>query len=151
MNQDQPKAGEGAPLPGDATSRRRKRVLIVDDSATMRMTLEKMLREDFDCTMAEDGAVGLQKALTDVPDAMVVDLEMPNVNGLELLQGLKSDARTRAVPVIIITTVMALKAVNECRALGCAGFALKPVDPSYLRAKLLRLLAPAGPGPGPVR
>ncbi len=117
--------------------------MIVDDSATVRSSLRDILASDFDCLVEEDGAAGLRRAKADGPDAMVVDLEMPNMNGLELLRALKNDPRTKEIPVVIITTVMSLKEVNECRSLGCAGFALKPVDPSYLRAKIVRVLADA--------
>jgi CheY-like chemotaxis protein len=66
---------------------------------------------------------------------------MPVVDGLELLTRLKADPVTRHIPVIIVTTSTEVERTNKCRALGCAGFVLKPVDAQYLSVKLRRLLA----------
>ena len=76
------------------------------------------------------------------PDAVVADLEMPGVGGIELLRLLQQNARTRSIPVVIATTVTSLDRVNECRALGCAGYVLKPVQSDYLIAKLRKITSP---------
>jgi CheY-like chemotaxis protein len=131
-------------ISGDVAARlkpMRKRVLIVDDSSTVRSSIQSMLLKDYECLLAADGVEGLARALAERPDAMVIDLEMPNVDGVQLLRSLKGDDRTKAIPVIIVTAVTAVEWVNECRAAGCAGFALKPIDPEYLRVKLQRILA----------
>ncbi|HZH04214.1 MAG TPA: response regulator [Myxococcaceae bacterium] len=117
----------------------RKKVLIVDDALTVRTQLVGILSGDFDCSTAENGQEGFEKALGLGPDAMVVDLEMPEVGGVELLRLLHGNQRTRTIPVIIATTVTSLDRVNECRALGCAGYVLKPVQGDYLLAKLRKL------------
>ncbi len=118
----------------------RKKVLIVDDSPTVRAQITGFLKTEFDCASAENGDEGLLKAREQRPDALVVDLEMPKMDGMELLRRLRADAKTRSVPVVIVTTVTSLDRVNECRALGCAGFVLKPLEPEYLKAKLRQLM-----------
>jgi len=119
---------------------KRRRVLVVDDSATIRAQVVQVLGEEFDCIEAEDGQAGLAKAQAERPDAVVCDLEMPNLDGIGLLRGMREDPRTRTIPVIIVTTVTAVDRVNECRSLGCAGFVLKPLQKEYLLAKLRQLM-----------
>lgn len=123
----------------------KKRVLIVDDSATVRSHILQALSTEYECLQASDGVGGLETARSSVPDAMIVDLEMPVMNGIEMLRQLKDDVRTKAIPVVIVTTVTAADQMNTCRALGCAGFVLKPVDVAYLTVKLRQLLARPAP------
>lgn len=121
----------------------KKRVLVVDDAPTVRAQLVQMLEKEFECISAENGAIGLEKALKENPDAVVADLEMPEMDGISLLRALRADKRTQTVPVVIATTVTSLDRVNECRTLGCNGFILKPVQADYLIAKLRQLMTPA--------
>lgn len=116
------------------------RVLIVDDSPTVRAQTLSQLSNDYECLSASDGEEALAMALSDPPAAMLVDLEMPRMDGVTLLRALKADPRTRHIPVVIVTTVVAVDRMNECRALGCSGFVLKPVDAHYLQIKLRQLL-----------
>ena len=117
----------------------RKKILIVDDALTIRTQLVGLLSADFECSTAENGEEGYQKALAISPDAVVADLEMPGVGGIELLRMLQQNSKTRSIPVVIATTVTSLDMVNECRALGCAGYVLKPVQSDYLLAKLRKI------------
>lgn len=112
---------------------------MVDDSATMRDFFRGVLSDEFDCEMAIDGSMALGMALKSPPDAVVTDLEMPNKDGVELLRALRQEEATKNVPVVVVTTVTALDKVNECRALGCVGFVLKPVQKEYLVAKIRQL------------
>lgn len=116
------------------------RILVVDDSPTVRGQVTAALAATYECLTASDGAEGLQVAITEMPDAVIADLEMPNMDGVELLRALRGSQATQAIPVIIVTTVTNVKSVNECRSLGCDGFALKPVEPEYLRVKLRQVL-----------
>jgi CheY-like chemotaxis protein len=119
----------------------KKRVLIVDDSATARAHIADTLVTEYDCLEAADGQQGYDIARSQQPVAMIVDLEMPVMDGLELLTKVKADPVTKSIPVIIVTTSTEVESTNKCRALGCAGFVLKPVDAQYLSIKLRRLLA----------
>ena len=120
---------------------RRRTVLIVDDSPTVIAQLVGALEGTYTCLTAENGLVGLEAAREHLPDVVITDLEMPQLDGLGLLQGILSDPSTRQIPVVVLTTVTAVEKVNECRALGCAGFVLKPVVAEYLLAKLNTLMA----------
>jgi chemosensory pili system protein ChpA (sensor histidine kinase/response regulator) len=117
------------------------RVLIVDDAPTIRAHLVAMLSKHFECATAENGVAALEQITANPPAAVVTDLEMPEMNGLELLRRLRENESTKTLPVVIVTTVTAIDTVNECRRLGCAGFVLKPVQIDYLIAKLRQLIA----------
>jgi two-component system chemotaxis sensor kinase CheA len=85
---------------------RRRRVLVVDDSITTR-TLEKNILEavGFEVTVAVDGVEAWSAVLETLPDVVVSDVEMPNMNGLELTRQIKGDARTQHLPVILLTSL----------------------------------------------
>ncbi len=122
----------------------KKKVLLVEDSPTARAQLVELLREEYECLEAADGEEGLDRALTDAPDAIVTDLEMPRMDGIAFLRALRERSQTRRLPVVIVTTVTSVERVNECRTLGCAGFVLKPVKREYLHAKLKQLITNTG-------
>jgi two-component system, sensor histidine kinase ChiS len=117
-----------------------RRLLIVEDSELERAEVTSALAGEFNCSEAKDGVEGLDMALRQLPDAVLADIEMPMMNGIELLTALKKDARTSGIPVVMMTTSSGAGYINECRKLGCAGFLLKPVDARYLGAKLKQLL-----------
>src|SRR3954465_7223777 len=119
---------------------KRKKILVVDDSPTVRSQIRAAIEGELDCIEAEDGVQGLARAIADNPDAAVIDVQMPQMGGVELLQQLKADSRTQSIPVVVVTTSTEVEQMNKCRALGCAGFVLKPVDAGYLKAKLRQLL-----------
>ncbi|MHB8872182.1 MAG: response regulator [Myxococcaceae bacterium] len=119
----------------------KRKILVVDDSATARAQLTITLGPGYDCLEAVNGREGFEMALANLPDAVLADIEMPELDGLGLLQALRDDARTSGIPTIVITSVTAVGKVNQARALGCAGFVLKPVGAEYLLAKLSKLFA----------
>ena len=85
---------------------RRKRVLLIDDDETFRYVLRHMINEQqlYDIDEAVDGADGLQQVHAAHPDLIVLDLQMPHVDGLEVLRNLRSDPATDNLPVIIATS-----------------------------------------------
>lgn len=118
----------------------RRKVLVVDDSPAIRSELLAWLAPDYDCIEAANGAEGFSRALKDCPDAIVTDLEMPVLDGVGLLRMLHANPASKAIPVLVITTVTDVAQVNLCRSLGCSGFVLKPVQSEYLLSKLRQLL-----------
>jgi CheY-like chemotaxis protein len=119
----------------------RNKILVVDDSDTVRAHVKDLLSAHFECVFATNGAEGMEKALKEQPDAVISDLEMPIMDGTELLRSLRAEQRTSHIPVIIVTTVTDIKKVNECRGLGCAGFVLKPLQQEYVLAKLRQVIS----------
>jgi signal transduction histidine kinase/CheY-like chemotaxis protein len=85
----------------------RKRVLIVDDDETFRYVMKQIIRNEprYELLEASDGDDGLRQARTEQPDVIVLDLQMPNVDGFTVLQELNADQRTSTIPVIVSTSL----------------------------------------------
>jgi CheY-like chemotaxis protein len=119
----------------------RHRILIVDDSATARASLVKVLSPHYECIEATDGNEGLYQVAAERPDAVVSDVEMPTMSGIDMLKELRSNDATRDLPVIILTTVTNVGIINEVRRHGCSGVVSKPMQPDYLLAKIKQLIS----------
>jgi chemosensory pili system protein ChpA (sensor histidine kinase/response regulator) len=106
-----------------------RRVLLVDDSISVRKFVGHMLeRAGFRVVTANDGADALQQ-LADTPvDAVITDLEMPRVNGYELIEDLRRRPATRDVPIVVLTTRTGDKHLSLARSLGVQHYVGKPVD-----------------------
>ncbi|MBW4443017.1 MAG: response regulator [Plectolyngbya sp. WJT66-NPBG17] len=100
-----PKAQSTASINPSEVDQFAQKVLIIDDEATSRYTIAHLLSQ-LSCTAieAKDGYEGLYRAKTEQPNAIVLDLLMPGIDGFEVLEQLKADSATRAIPVIIMTS-----------------------------------------------
>jgi two-component system cell cycle response regulator len=85
------------------------------------------------------GADVLDAAIAFEPDAIVLDLALPVLGGLDVLVQLKDDARTRHVPVVVCTAYGSPRTRAEARVAGCADFVQKPIDPDSLRERIEHL------------
>ena len=120
------------------------RVLLVDDSISVRKFVGQMLdRAGFEVTTANDGVEALAKIADERFDVVVTDLEMPRVNGYELLDNLRRRPETRALPVIVLTTRSGEKHANLARQLGASHYVTKPVEEHAFIHLVAWLLAPA--------
>jgi chemosensory pili system protein ChpA (sensor histidine kinase/response regulator) len=128
-------------------SRRPPRVLLVDDSISIRKFVGQMLeRAGFLVVTATDGAEARERLGEISVDAVITDLEMPRLNGYELVRDLRRRPATREVPVVVLTTRAGDKHVDLARQLGVTHYVTKPVDDSRLVRLLQALVAPAGVG-----
>jgi CheY-like chemotaxis protein len=117
-----------------------KKVLLVDDTVTV-TTLEKIyLGPLYDYLEARNGDEAFQRAVAELPDLILMDVNMPVVNGIDALRNLKAEPATRHIPVIMVTTRSEALAVEQCRSLGCAEFLTKPIDREVLLSTVKRFL-----------
>jgi len=127
------------------------RVLLVDDSLSVRKFVGLMLeRAGFEVHMAADGGEALNLLADTTVDVVVTDLEMPRINGFELVQDLRRRPETRALPVVILTTRAGEKHLELARQLGVQHYVTKPVDERAFVALVARLVparASAGGAP----
>jgi len=121
----------------------RRRIMLVDDSLSVRKFVGGMLeRAGFHVTTARDGAEALQQLTEVTVDVLITDLEMPRLNGYELIRGLSRQPTTRDLPVVILTTRAGAKHVNLARELGVEHYVAKPVDEASF-VQLIEVLAVA--------
>ena len=119
------------------------KVLYVEDNDDnvymLKMRLE--LLDNFEVIVAENGEKGCAMALSERPDIILMDLEMPVVDGWEATRRLKADPQTRAIPVIALSAHALAGSREKALAAGCDEFDTKPVEFDRLVATMRRLLA----------
>jgi chemosensory pili system protein ChpA (sensor histidine kinase/response regulator) len=108
-------------------------VLLVDDSISVRRVVSAMLeRAGLEVLLATDGVDALERLGTQPVDLVLTDLEMPRLNGFELLQDIRRRAATRELPVVVLTSRNSAKHENLARQLGATHFLAKPVQEETL-------------------
>jgi two-component system chemotaxis response regulator CheY len=119
-----------------------KTVLTVDDSRTMRDMLMLALSDaGYRVVQAEDGVHGLEVLLGVTPDVIVTDINMPRMDGFGFIEGVRSDDRHRAVPILVLTTESDAEKKDRARRAGATGWIVKPFDPVKLVAAIRRVAA----------
>jgi len=118
------------------------KVLYVEDNDDnvymLKMRLE--LLDNFEVVVAEDGEKGCTMALSERPDIILMDLEMPVVDGWEATRRLKADPQTRDIPIIALSAHALAGSREKALAAGCDEFDTKPVEFDRLVATMRRLL-----------
>lgn len=124
-----------------APSSDRPTILVADDSADLREWLGTELQEIGDVIPSADGAVALEVARDSLPDAVVADVRMPGLDGVELCRRLRSDERTSHIPVLLLSVRSTIDRRVEGLEAGADDYLAKPVDPRELRARVAGLMA----------
>lgn len=107
-----------------------KRILAVDDSKTMRDMLNYTLVEGgHDVTLATDGYDALSKLKENSVDIIITDINMPGMNGIELIKKVRIDPSYRSTPILILTTEAGKDLKQEGRSAGATGWVVKPFAP----------------------
>jgi len=115
----------------------RKKILVVDDSRTAQMmTCLIVSKGSFEVLTASDGGEGVQKALSEKPDLILMDVMMPRMDGFEACRRLHENEATRGIPVIMVTTRGEAANLEVGYGAGCADYVTKPVNSVELLAKL---------------
>lgn len=110
-----------------------KRALTVDDSRTMREMVSFTLKSaGFDVMEAEDGKDALSKLGGAKLDVIITDLNMPNMNGFELIRALRADPNYKSTPILMLTTEGDEQKKTEGKSAGATGWIVKPFNPEKL-------------------
>lgn len=103
-----------------------KRILLVEDEPTLQKTISEILtQEGFKILSALDGEAGLNFALREKPDLILLDLILPKIDGFEVLENLKKNESTKKIPVIILTNLENAAAVERALELGANSYLVK--------------------------
>lgn len=118
------------------------RFLIVDDFSTMRRIIRGLLKEAgfVEADEAEDGQVGLQKLYGSHFDFVITDINMPNMNGFEMLENMKQDEKLKGIPVLMITAEASKEDVLRAAQIGAAGYIVKPFSKATLEDKITKII-----------
>jgi DNA-binding response OmpR family regulator len=117
----------------------KKTILICDDEATLRELVRVSLDGEYDFAEASDGLVALELARELTPDAVVLDLMLPRLSGLEVLAEMRADDRLKSVPVLVMTAWN--DTMESAIAAGADSFLTKPFDPDELKVLMEELLS----------
>jgi CheY-like chemotaxis protein len=136
-------APRGGPLvprlhtPAAEAAMDRKKILLVDDSSTV-LLMERMIlsKSQYDVVTAKDGQEGVEKALAERPDLILMDVVMPRMDGYEACRRIRQQEDTKAIPVIMVTTRGELQSVETGYASGCTDYVTKPINGLELLAKV---------------
>lgn len=122
------------------------RFLVVDDFSTMRRIVSNLLKECgfTDLEEAEDGSAALVKLRNARFDFVVCDINMPNVNGLQMLAEVKKDPNLKHIPVLMVTAEARKEDILLAAQLGAAGYVVKPFTKAILEDKVVFILKKLG-------
>jgi chemosensory pili system protein ChpA (sensor histidine kinase/response regulator) len=133
-------AGEAPRLPGHVPSKSSLHVLVVDDSPSVRRVVTSFLeRSGWQTTAAKDGIDALEKLASIHPDVALVDIEMPRMNGYELLTQIRGDPALQNIPVVFLTSRSAIKHRQRAEQLLVDGYLIKPYREDEMLEELMRV------------
>ncbi|MES1199514.1 MAG: response regulator [Pseudomonadota bacterium] len=119
-----------------------KTILTIDDSRVMRQMLHKVLTEaGFNVVQAEDGVEGLNALHAADPQVIITDINMPNLDGYGVIEGVRGDTRYRATPILVLSTESSVEKKSRAREAGATGWIVKPFKAEALIDAIRRVSA----------
>jgi len=121
-----------------------RKILLVDDSATVLM-MERMIlaSERFQIVTATNGEEAHERARTELPDLILMDIVMPKMTGIQACRAIKDDPATKHIPIILVTTRGEAESMEAGYSSGCNDYVTKPVNSAELLGKIRNLLGAA--------
>ncbi|MFQ5917460.1 MAG: response regulator [Candidatus Binatia bacterium] len=119
----------------------KKKILIVDDESYLIDIQETIVkREGHDCVKAENGRQAVDVAAAELPDLILLDFSLPDMNALEVARLLRQNPQTQSTPIIIVTGDTSLKQKDECLDAGLNEYITKPFKPKQVVSSIRKLL-----------
>lgn len=120
----------------------KRKILVVDDEQSICLILENFLSEEYDITTKSDGVQALEWLEGNLPDLIICDVQMPNMDGYQLLEKVRQRGYTKHTPVIMLSGTEASKERVKCYRLGAQDFLTKPFNPEELEELIKKNLFP---------
>jgi two-component system cell cycle response regulator DivK len=118
-----------------------KRILVIEDHADNRQIIRDMLAvTDYEITEAETGEEALAAIAKQRPDLILMDIQLPTMDGYEATRRIKADASLRSIPIVAVTSYALTGEEKKARAAGCDDYVPKPFSPRQLLAKIRNFL-----------
>ena len=127
----------------------KSKILVIEDNVDTRRFLQVMLSREFEVTLANDGAQGIQMAKLHQPEIIVLDVVMPVLNGYDTCKKLKEDPETKDIPVIFLSGKNTTAEITYGLAMGADDYIPKPFDHKELLARIKSRLTRAQNSPSP--
>ncbi|MEN8703155.1 MAG: response regulator [Polaribacter sp.] len=119
------------------------KILLVEDDRIEILKFKRSISnivDDYDLSLSNNGKEAFFEIDKEIPDLIILDLNMPDTNGIEFLTILKNDDELKHIPVIILTTSNNDRDISECYRLGIAGYVLKPLKYDDYESKIKSIL-----------
>ena len=118
-----------------------KRILVVEDQEDNRQIIRDLLSAtDYEIMEAESGEVALEAVAKQRPDLILMDIQLPGMDGYEVTRRIKADPALRSIPIIAVTSYALSGEEQKARAAGCDEYVPKPYSPRQLLAKIRQYL-----------
>jgi CheY-like chemotaxis protein len=135
--------GEKSPAPPDGNGAPPRTVLVAEDNADIRFMLKALLElRGYRVLLADDGQAAVEAARAERPDLILVDLQLPRLNGFAVARFVRQTDELRTVPVVVVTGHDPLQHRQLALAAGCNAYLQKPIDIEQLDQLLVNLLPP---------
>ena len=118
-----------------------KKILVVEDTEDNRQILRDLLgMAGYDMIEAHDGAEGVAQAAQHKPDLILMDIQMPVMDGYEATRRIKANPELKGIPIVAVTSYALSGDEEKARAAGCDGYIAKPYSPRQMLAKVREIL-----------
>lgn len=115
-------------------------VLAIDDSRTIRTMVQRAMQEaGFACVLADDGVQGVARFNEEVPDVVITDINMPNLDGYGVIRAIRNGEVHRRVPILVLSTESSPELKARAREAGATGWIVKPFDDEALVSVVRRV------------
>ena len=120
---------------------KKKTILLVDDSSMIRHVAGKILQDvGFEVIIAQNGKEGYEMARIYKPALIIMDVEMPVMDGIQATACIKADSGISHIPVLIFTSLGGEEDLKRARDAGCQGFLNKPISKDMMQSEVLKLI-----------
>lgn len=118
-----------------------KKILLIDDNEDNRILIQIALKltTNWELIAASNGMEGIAKAQSEIPNLILLDVVMPDIDGFNVYQILKRNLSTRTIPVIFITALVNSKILSQLKATGAIGIIIKPLNTITLACDIARM------------
>ena len=115
---------------------RKNSILIIDDSEVSIMALKDILEPDYTVFTAKNGKIGMEEAEKQLPDIILLDIIMPEIDGYTVLATLKKNEKTKGIPVMLISSLDDMRNEQKGFILGAADYVSKPFSPTVVKHRV---------------
>lgn len=123
-----------------ASNKQRYKLLVVEDDQDIKKYLKEILNKEYQIIEAENGLIGLEKAIKEQPDCVITDVMMPEMDGIDMCDKIKKNDATSHIPVIILTAKTAIEQRVEGLQVGADSYIPKPFNIDHLRTRISKLI-----------
>lgn len=125
-----------------------KRVLVIEDNERNLYLVSYILeRQGFEVSSARDGAAGIQRAIEERPDLVILDIQLPQMDGYEVAKALRALGELENMPIVAVTSYAMPGDREKALAVGCNGYLEKPIEPLTFVQEVQRILGVGAPDP----